>query len=265
MKECPNNPLDGGWDPGDFVMDSGSDDAPDVDLWQIESSPDAFGSPEYSPFGFDEPDPEDEFAGDLSRELHSPDEGIRNLPQTLKLDEFLACVGEMTDCQRYRIEETLLSFSAQRRANWLRLMQSKDWTGKSLLLFLQFHALWNNTSEWWECVYFSASFGVWESHYNSAALTREKCYDLVFLRSDHHLEKIIDAAWLDDWNYLELSRYGFNSFASFAVFRAGVCPGEDWERLVFGARDEYCNRELRDWQVYLEWWNEMSEWRDNLT
>ena len=264
MKEHLKNPFDDGWNPDDFAMDSGSDDASDIDLWQIESSPDDFGSEEYAPIGIDEPDPEEEFAGDLSRELHVPDDGIRNLPQALKLDEFLAYVGEMTDCQRYRIEETLLSFSAQRRANWLRWMQSKEWTGKSLLLFMQFHDLWNNTPMWWECVYFSASFGVWESHYNSAALTREKCYDLVFLRSDHRLEKIIDAAWLEDWDYLDLSRYGFNSFASFAVFRANVRPGEDWERLVIDARDEYRNHRWREWQIYLEWWSEMSEWRDNL-
>ena len=267
MKEYLNNPnpLDDGWEPDDFIMDADPDDGGDVDLWQSEPSSDALGSSEYAPIGFDEPEPEGEFIGGLSRELHSPDGGIHDMRPALELDEFLACVEEMTDCQRCRIEKTLLSFSAARRANWLRWMKLKEWTGKSLLLFLQFYDLWNETPIWWECLYFSISYGVWEPHYNSAALSRDKCYDLTLLRSDHRLEKIIDEAWLEDWNYLDLSRYGFNSFASFAVFRAGVYPGEDWRRLVSDARNGRYSAEERNWRVYVEWWDDMSEWRDNLT
>ena len=192
MKERPNNPLDDGWNPDDFVVDSGSDEASNIDLWQIESSPDDFGSPEYAPVGFDAPEPEDEFDGGLSQDPHPPDEGIQNLRQTLELDEFLAYVDEMTDCQRYSIEEALLNFSASKRANWLRWLKSKKWNGKTLLLFLLFHHLWNETSIWWECIYSSASSGVREPYSNNAALTREMCYDLVLLRLDYRLEKVID-------------------------------------------------------------------------
>ena len=268
MKERSNNPLDDGWDHDDFVMDSGFDDASDVDLWQIESSPDAFGSPEYAPIGFDEPEPAGEFIRDLSQDLHPPDEGIHNLPQALELDEFLAYVGEMTDCQRHSVEEALLSFSARRRANWLRWLKSKKWTGKTLLLFLRFHNLWNKTPIWWECIYSSTSSGVREPYSNKAALTRDMCYGLVLHRLDYRLEKIIDASWLEDWNYLDKSarsRYEFNSFASFVVFRAGVPPGEGWSQLVIDSRDECYNPELERWRILVEWWDDMSEWHDNLT
>ena len=263
MKERSNNPLDDGWDHDDFVMDSGFDDASDVDLWQIESSPDAFGSPEYAPIGFDEPEPAGEFIRDLSQDLHPPDEGIHNLRQTLELDEFLAYVGEMTDCQRHSIEEALLRFSARRRANWLRWLKSKKWTGKTLLLFLRFHDLWNKTSEWWEYFHFSSAYGVWPNS-NPNALSREGCYILVHLRSDHRPKKIIDKSWFEDWVDLKSWRYGFNSFASFAIFRAGLSPNEDWKRLVIESRSGYYTQELRRWRIYVEWWDDMSEWHDNL-
>lgn len=264
MKEYHNKPFDDGWDPDDFIMDPGPGAGSDADLWQIEPPLDDFGSPEYAPIGLDEPYPEYEFISGLSRDLHTPDDEIRNLRQTLELDKFLARVGEMTSCQRRRIEETLLSFSVQRRANWLRWMGVKTWTGESLLLFLRFYDLWNKTPAWWECLYFSTSYGVWESHYNSAALSRDKCYDLAVLRLDHRLEKVIDESWLEDWNYLDLWKYGFNSFASFAVFRAGVHPSEDWKRFLVGDNNGHYDQELRSWQIYVEWWDDMSEWHDNL-
>lgn len=265
MKEHINNPLDGGWEPDDFVMDFGPDDGADADLWQNEPLPDDLDSSEYAPIGFDEPEPEGEFIGGLSQELHIPDGGIHNLRQTLELDEFLAYVGEMTDCQRYRIEETLLSFSAPRRANWLRWMKLKEWTGKSLLLFLQFYDLWNETPMWWEYLYFSTSSDAWELHYNSATLSREKCYNLALLRLGYRVDAIIDESWFEDWDDFGLWRHGFNSFASFAVFRAGVSPGEDWKRLVSDARNGRDDYELRNWLLYVKWWDDMSEWRDNLT
>ena len=267
MNEYLNNPHDDGWEPDDFIMDSGPDDEADFDLWQNEPLPDGLDSSEYAPigFGFDDPEPEGEFIGGLSRELHSPDDGIHDLLLALELDKFLAYVGEMTDCQRYRIEETLMSFSAARRANWLRWMKLKEWTGKSLLLFLRFYDLWNKTPTWWECVYFSAWSGVWEPRYSRAALSRENCYDLASLRFGYRVDAIIDESWFEDWDGFGLWKHGFNSFASFAVFRAGVSPGEDWKRLVSDARNGRDDYESRNWRLYVKWWDDMSEWRDNLT
>ena len=267
MKEYLNNPnpLDDGWEPDDFIMDADPDDGVDVDLWQSEPSSDALGSSEYAPIGFDEPEPEGEFIGGLSRELHVPYGGIHNLRQSLDLDEFLAYVGEMTDRRRCRIEETLLSFSAPRRANWLLWLKSKKWTGKSLILFLRFYDLWNRTPEWWERV--SVSSGVWRSYHGSgnAVMSRDRCYKLVHLRLDYRPRKIIDKSWFKDWDDFSLWRFGFDSFVSFAVFRASLSPDDDWERYFnFDSHNGHYDQELSDWRIYAEWWDDMSEWRDNL-
>ena len=262
MTESPEKLHDDGWFPDDF-MELGPRDAGTPDMWTGE--PSDFGFPDDIPNGFDEPEPESEFISDLSQSLHTSDIGIANLFLTLELDGFLATVKDMTDLQRNSIEEKIGSFTARKRANWLQWMSRKEWTGKSLLLYLRFYDLWGKTPIWWEYFFFSATSGVLRPYYNPGVLSRDKCYALVHLRLEHRIENIIDESWVEDWEDSTLWGYEFDSFASFAIFRAGIPQGEDWRFYIgLGSRNGHHNQELRDWEIYLEWWDELSEWRDNL-
>ena len=251
---------DDGWDHDEFMGFSPSDA---VAPGMRTGEPSDFGFPDDIPNGFDEPELESEFSSGISQTLHIPDSGISVISRTLELDGFLARVRDMTDVQRDSIEETLSGFTAKKRANWIQWMSRKEWTGKSLLLFLRFYDIWGKTRKWWEC--FPDTSSDLRIHYNSNVLSRDKCYALVHRRLDHRPENVIDEAWLADWEDSRLWRYGFDSFASFAVFRAGIPPGEDWRFYIgFGSRNRHRNQELRDWEIYSEWWDYMSEWRDNL-
>ncbi len=141
MNESLNILPDGGWNHDDF-MGFNLADAVVPDMWSDE--PSDFGFLDDAPNGFDEPELETEFSDGISQSLH-PDSGVANLRQALELDNFLTCVANMTPLQRDAIEKTLSEFTVKKRANWLRWMSRKEWTGKSLLLFLRFDALWDKT------------------------------------------------------------------------------------------------------------------------
>ena len=262
MNESLNILPDDGWNHDDFA---GFDpvDAVVPDMWTDE--PSVFGFLDDAPNGFDEPELKTEFAGGISQSLH-PDSEVANLLQTLELDNFLACVTDMTPLQRDDIEKALSGFTAKKLANWLQWMNRKKWTGKSLLLFLRFYDLWVRTPIWWEHIFFSATSGDLRVHYNRSALSRDRCYALVHLRLEHPPETVIDKSWLEDWGDSRLWGCGFGSFASFAIFRASLPPGEDWRlHIDLGSRNGHHDEELRIWQIYSEWWSYLYEWRDNLT
>lgn len=229
MNESPKNSPDDGWNHDDFMGNPGGADALA-----------ALGLPEDIPDDFDELEPKTEFVGGISQPLHPPIE-VANLPQALELDEFLANVGDLTNFRRERIVEALLSFDRRKRLNQLRWLKRKKWTGKSLLLFLRFYDLVVRTPEW-------------QPYDEPNALSRDVCYELVNLRVDYLPRRIVDKSWQKDWEDFSLYRYEFGSFASFAIFRAGLSPDEDWER-EFRSRNGRSEHEMRERSGLADWWD----------
>ena len=245
MNESPTTLPDDGWTPYDS-MGLDPSDAVAPDMWTGE--PSDFGFPDDIPNGFDEPELESEFAGGISQPLH-PSIEVANLPQALELDEFLANVVDLTNFRRERIVEALLSFDRRKRLNWLRWLKGKKrWTGKSLLLFLRFYDLVVRTPEW-------------QPYDEPNALSRDVCYELVNLRVDYLPRRIVHKSWQKDWEDFSLYRYEFGSFASFAIFRAGLSPDDDWER-EFRSRNGFSEHEMRERRGLVDWWDsDTPSWR----
>ncbi len=105
----------------------------------------------------------------------------------------------------------------------------KAWTGDSLVLFLEFRALWVENPQWWECTFWSSKINYWSTYWNASTLSRDGCYELVQSRLICEADEVIGQGWLRDWEDLEVWKRGFPSFAAFAVFRAGLPEGEDWK------------------------------------
>ena len=59
-------------------------------------------------------------------------------------------------------------------------------------------------------------------------LSRDAAYEVIQQRLHCQPDEVIEDSWFRDWDDLFLWRYGFTSFASFAVFRAGLNDDEDW-------------------------------------
>ena len=102
------------------------------------------------------------------------------------------------------------------------------WTGHSLLLFLEFRALWDSSPEWWESSYWSHRLGHWLLSSNRMNLSRDATYVLVQRRIHCEPDEIIDPFWLEEWDDPAVWECGILSFASFAVFRAELNNDEDW-------------------------------------
>ena len=96
---------------------------------------------------------------------------------------------------------------------------------------------------------------------------------------------MIDEKWFEDWEYYALWKYGFSSFADFALFRSALSNGDDWRRYIDGydndtpAEDDLSpvvspsgNRSTIDkpqqdemplWLSRQDWYD-ASEWHDQL-
>ena len=180
---------------------------------------------------WDEPEPVAEYDDDLSESLNIVDYELADVTRRLKIDELIVSVAPADDAQRTRMAEILEGISPSRIGRWLDWLHVKSWTGHSLLLFLEFRINhWEETPEWWEATYWSKEWRDWIPYSEPTfyALSRDATYDLVQARLDCRAEDIIDDDWLEDWDYYMLWKFGFWSFASFAVFRAQLEPGKDW-------------------------------------
>ncbi len=194
----------------------------------------------YSPFDdlsgteWDEPEPLAEYDSDLSGTLHIS-EDVSGIYRNIKIDEFVASISPITDAQRVQISQLLGGMSAGRLRSWLPWLWDQDWTGHSLLLFLEFRInYWEETPEWWEYTFWHSSQGHWWTYPSSSynMLSRDATYDLVHARLAYSSDEIIDEAWLKDWEDFALWKHGFPSFAGFAVFRAEPKNGEDWRSMI---------------------------------
>ena len=200
-------------------------DAPDD---EFQGDYDADPDPEL----YDEPVPFAEYDPDLSEEIYSTVESIDLTDVEIRLDMFLSPLS-LSEEEDKRIRNYLTDFSRARLSNWLPWLNSKEWTGKTLLLFIQFHAYWESNPEWWERRWHFKRYG-WHPTKSpmSNVLSRDDAYLIVHFRIEFPSYEMIDPLWFDEWDYHSLWRYGFYSFAQFAKFRATLNEDEDWESLI---------------------------------
>ena len=177
---------------------------------------------------FDEPEPQAEFDPELAEPLYESEGVIANMVHLLDLDAILAEIEPLSEGQRIQIVQILSEFSARKLASTLDWMSRKSWTGQSLLRYLEFRDLWENNAQWWGYYRWSCELESWWELSNRYCLSRDGCYYLAQTRCQFDIDEIIDESWLDDWNGVAAWRFEFYSFASFAIFRAGLREDEDW-------------------------------------
>ena len=188
-----------------------------------------------------------EYDPNLGEGLYQIAEFIDLTDVELRLDLFLASVGPSAE-EDLQVRNHLKTFGNARLSNWLPWLASKVWTGRTLLLFVQFHIFWEGTPEWWESRWYFRRFG-WQCRRSpmSNILTRDDAYRLVHRRRHLRPEEMMDPVWFEEWDYHSLWRHGFFSFASFASFRSELNEGEEWKSLVAWRSPEE-DLELSFWQ-----------------
>ena len=176
----------------------------------------------------DEPEPVAEFDDELRDPLYE----LQDLPQSifrdLDVDQFLSGISFASDEERLQISAILGEHGPRSLSRTLAWLREKQWTGGSLLRYLTFRELWFDTAHWWESGHWSHQSQCWWHYSTPYHLTREGCYYLIHSRAEFEIDEIIGEDWLDDWNRMALWKRGFTTFASFAVFRAGMSEEEDW-------------------------------------
>ncbi len=180
----------------------------------------------------DEPEPLAEYDSDLSETLYELDSDISNLTLRLRVDEFIAGVEHATDNHREELSEALNELGSRRLSHLLLWLKRKNWTGHSLLLFINFRAVWDDNPDWWEYIVWRSGFDTLWRYSNSGVLSRDACYELIHSRLHCNPHEVIDERWYEDWDNFVLWKRGFPSFASFALYRAGLNDCEDWWSLL---------------------------------
>lgn len=231
---------------------------------------------------WDDPEPLTEFDSELRQPLYAIDEDDDDtLASKLRIDEWVATrLRAATSNQRDQIAKLLEELGNSRLRRWLPWLDKQEWIGDSLLLFLRFRLHWDLNPHWWEYSYWDWRAHCWYPTRSRSALSLTASYELIHRRLGHSPNQIIDETWLGDWLELGLWKCGFASFASFAVFRAGFEPGENWQRhLDWNATDnlgrdgEVLDRRIKSYRRYRYglplWfggqdWYDPCEWHDNL-
>lgn len=252
----------------------------DQDIWLLadgDSEPN-FEDDYFDQVEFEEPEPVAEYDSDLGESLYEPTGAVGELGRTLKIDEFIAEIGEANSDQKSQCAELLGELSAARLRYWLTWLRRQVWTGSSLLLFIDFRInCWEENAEWWELNVWREWTGHWWTYSNPGALSLDATYELVHLRTIYPAEQIIDSNWLDDWNEHSPWRLGLSSFAEFVLFRAGLKIGENWLEILRSSSqkdmdrssDEDCHFENAShsdaefWFAIQDWYD-TADWHDNL-
>ena len=182
---------------------------------------------------WDEPEPFAEYDSELSEDLYIPDDDISDRSRKIKIDEFVAGVSDLTPAQQGQVTELLETLSLGRLSSWLPWLRGKDWTGHSLLLFLEFRLIqWEENSEWWDSSFWNARLDHWWAYSNSSTLSLDGTFTLVQSRLHCSPDEIVDELWFKDWDDYAVWKRDFPSFAAFAIFRAGLLDGENWLELL---------------------------------
>ena len=182
---------------------------------------------------WDEPEPFAEYDSELSEDLYIPDNDVSDRSGKIKIDEFISGVPKLTHAQQEQVTELLETLSIGRLRSWLPWLREKDWTGHSLLLFLEFRLnQWEENPQWWESSFWNARIDHWWAYSTSGALSLDGALTLVQARLHCSPDEIVDELWLEEWDDYAVWKRGFQSFASFAIFRAGLLDGENWLELL---------------------------------
>lgn len=210
-------------------------------LWDWElpspSSPishltDEVDSSEVAKHKDDDPDPIAEFEPNLGRLSHVLDEEARSLPKTLRIDEWLSHIDQLTESQRKQISDQLKELNSSQFRSWLSWLSQQRWTVEVLCLFLKFSEYWQMKRDWWEGTYWDSLLDIWRPTNSRYSLSRDDQLELVRRRINQPVERVIDERWLDEWNRYVLWEHGFPNFANFALFRAGLSTDDDWRKYV---------------------------------
>ncbi len=204
-----------------------------------------------------DPIPTLEFDSELGEELYTGTEFINLTDVDIRLDRFLSSVTQSGDQDRL-VRARLKNFSKARLSNWLPWLTSKAWTGRTLLLFMQFHYYWESIPEWWESRRYHRTYG-WQPVKSpmSNILSRDDAYRIVHRRGGLTPEEMIDPVWFEEWDYHLLWRHGFFSFAKFAKFRSALNDGEEWKSLILWRSAEedldsvFWRDRVIDWEALL--------------
>ena len=189
---------------------------------------------------WDEPEPLEEYDGELSELMYALDDDVTGISRKLRIGEFVASMNHATNAHRLRITQLLENFTNARLRRWLPWLRNKEWTGHTLILFLEFRNVWDSSTEWWEADYWDARMGSWIPVFNRATLSLDASYELIHQRLNCSPREVISDNWLEEWNDLGLYMQGFDSFASFALFRAEYNDDGDWrDELGLPADDDY--------------------------
>ena len=239
-----------------------------------------------TPFGEEDdygPDVLLDYQPDLGIPLYDASDDELNLIPLLGIDELIACIENISVQESEQVRDLLSGLSSARLRRLLPWLTDHEWTGNTLVLFLQFWETWDQCSEYWVHLQWSPGAKFWFTWANRNSMTLESSYALVWRRRDFDPEMVIDPEWLEDWESIDVwvrVKSGFYSFASFAEYRSGLKYGEDWRITTEIPLDselqwpehrhqlEYRNtRPYKDWfrVSYLEQgWHDPSDWHDGL-
>ena len=197
------------------------------------------------PFEWDEPDPVVDAASDLSESLYPPDDSVTNLSLELKIGELLMQVKPIDEEQRAECMELLRACGLSRLRYMIPWLGDQNWRGEKLRLFLKFRKLWESKSNmrWWESFLWSEREQCWMPRYQRGTLTLDHTRELIQRRSHYPATNLIEDEWLWDWDAFAPWEMGVRSFASFAVFRAGIPPRDDWRQYLV-RQDDRCTLEI---------------------
>ncbi len=179
---------------------------------------------------WEEPDPTANPISELSESLYPPDNSITDISKELKIGELLAFVAPCTLMQHARCHELLSACNVGRLRRLIPWLRNYSWCGDKLQLFLEFRDLWESPSNvhWWEFFYWDHLDQEWMPKYLKTTLTLEHARELVENRAGRVVTEVIEVNWFDDWENYAAWEHGTRSFASFAVFRAGIPDDVCW-------------------------------------
>lgn len=196
-------------------------------------------------YDWDDPEPVVDASSDLSESLYPPDDSVTDLSLELKIGELLMRIKPLGKQQRAACTDLLRECGLRRLRYMIPWLSDRTWDGDELRLFLEFRKHWESkpNMHWWECFLWSQREQGWMPRYQRGTLTLGHCHELIQRRSQCTASDVIDNEWLWDWNSVAPWETGVHSFASFAVFRAGVPAGDNWRDYLV-RQDDRCELEI---------------------
>ena len=179
-----------------------------------------------------DPVPQAEYDSELRQPLYELQYDNLELLREVKVNEWVASIDDVSNAQVQEITDILLGLSRPRLRSWLPWLRGQQWTGRLLLLFLQFRAYWDENPQFWESSFWDWKFACWRPTWSAYALSRDSQFDLVQQRLDYAPAEIINRTWFDEWERFALWKHGYEAFADFALLRAGLTDRDDWRNYV---------------------------------